>query len=525
MKEYQKLQNGSDIRGVALPEKQDQSVHLTAEAASDLTRAFAAWLEQKTGRSMETLTIAVGRDSRLSGPMLSRIVCDTLQACGVRVLDCAMASTPAMFLSTVFPETAADGAVMITASHLPRDKNGFKYFSAEGGLDQEDISSIIESASTLPDAGNEDPKGTCTPCGLMTYYVEHLKQIICRGLDSRPEDSPLQALHVVCDAGNGAGGFYATHVLQPLGADISGSQFLEPDGNFPNHSPNPEDRAAMDSVSSAVCRVGADLGILFDTDVDRTAAVDGRGRKIAGNRIVALAAALIQPREKGSIVVTDSVTSDQLKLFLEEELQFEQFRYKRGYRNVINRALELNKEGKDCPLAIETSGHAAFRENYFLDDGAYLAAKIVIRAARLKKEGKGIDSVIASLGEPAEAVAFRIPVQAEGFSGYADGILHELKGLIASGECTPENPCNGRCRCGMTLVEPNYEGIRVACDEQNGNGWFLLRKSLHEPLMPLNIESNQAGGCGIIAGKIADLLGIYSALDLTALRGEEAGEV
>lgn len=518
MRKYQALQNGSDIRGVALSDISGKPVDLTQKAAADLTCAFAVWLSKQTAQNTESLTVAVGRDSRLSGAVLSGVVCETLQACGIRVLDCAMASTPAMFMSTVFPETSADGAVMITASHLPWDRNGFKYFSKSGGLDQKDIASIVEMASALSAHPASHPKGSLVSCDLMDRYAAHLCGIICSELDNCADEKPLDGLHVVCDAGNGAGGFFATRVLQPLGADTRGSQFLEPDGHFPNHSPNPEDPEAMKSVSEAVRRVGADLGILFDTDVDRSAAVDSQGQAIDRNRIVALAAALIQPKRKGSIVVTDSVTSDQLTVFLEDELNYRHLRFKRGYRNVINKAIALNAEGFDSPLAIETSGHAAYRENYFLDDGAYLATKIVIRAAQLKREGKDIGSVISALKEPAEAAEFRIPVHAEGFSGYADGVLQNLNALISAGECAAQDPCNGRCRCGMQIVEPNYEGIRVSCNSENGDGWFLLRKSLHEPLMPLNIQSNRIGGSRMIAKKVADLLDVYAALDLTALR-------
>lgn len=518
MKNYRALQNGSDIRGVALPDASGKPVTLTPEAARDLSRAFAVWLASNRRLGPGPLTVAVGRDSRLSGEALSRVVCESLRDFGVQVLDCGMASTPAMFMSTVFPEIAADGAVMITASHLPWDRNGFKYFSRAGGLEKQDIADIVEIASAPDVSPGDASEGSWNSCDLMERYAAHLRQVVCRELACPSEQNALAGLRVVCDAGNGAGGFFVTHVLQALGADTSGSQFLEPDGRFPNHSPNPEDPEAMKSLSLATCHAGADLGILFDTDVDRSAAVDAAGHEIARNRIVALAASLISPEKEGSIIVTDSVTSDQLTLFLEEELGFRHLRYQRGYRNVIGKALALNAEDRDCPLAIETSGHAAFRENYFLDDGAYLATKIVIRAARLKQEGMDIGSLIAKLQEPAEAMEVRIPVLAEGFSVYADGIIQELRSLIAAGACTRESPCGGRCRCGMAVVEPNYEGIRVSCDEDNGDGWFLLRKSLHEPLLPLNIESNRPDGCGVIAKKVADLLDAYAALDLKELR-------
>ena len=150
----------------------------------------------------------------------------------------------------------------------------------------------------------------------------------------------------------------------------------------------------MHSISIKTLSSQADLGLIFDTDVDRSAAVDHRGREISRNGIVAMAAALLADDHPGTTVVTDSITSDQLNVFLEEKLGMKHLRYKRGYKNVINKAIELNEEGIDCQLAIETSGHAALKENYFLDDGAYLATKIVIKAAQLHKEGKKIADLI-----------------------------------------------------------------------------------------------------------------------------------
>ena len=170
----------------------------------------------------------------------------------------------------------------------------------------------------------------------------------------------------------------------------------------------------------------ADLGLIFDTDVDRSAAVDSSGKEIARNGIVAMAAALVADKHPGTTVVTDSITSTQLTDFLEKELGLKHLRFKRGYKNVINKAIELNEAGIDSQLAIETSGHAAFKENFFLDDGAYLAAKVVIKAAVLFLEGRKIDSVLARLQSPAEAVEMRIPIEVEDFAAAGDRIIETL---------------------------------------------------------------------------------------------------
>jgi phosphomannomutase len=132
-------------------------------------------------------------------------------------------------------------------------------------------------------------------------------------------DQPLQGLHIVVDAGNGAGGFFVDQVLKPLGADTSGSQFLDPDGTFPNHIPNPENAEAMAAIRQAVLDHQADFGIIFDTDVDRAAAVDAAGNELNRNRLIALMAAIVLREHPGSTIVTDSITSDGLTQFITEE--------------------------------------------------------------------------------------------------------------------------------------------------------------------------------------------------------------
>lgn len=514
---YKELQNGSDVRGIASGE----NVNLTERAAAAIAASYAVWLAKTCGKKTEELKIAVGRDSRLTGPALARAVLQGLGSLGVKAMDAGMASTPAMFMACVFTDTACDGAIMLTASHLPGDRNGLKFFEKnKGGLDKGDIKEILEGADAFENLymAEKTAHSRAENVPLMQIYCEHLQSLIAGNLGLKIEDRPLDGLKIVVDAGNGAGGFYASRVLEPLGADVSGSQFLEPEGSFPNHAPNPEDKKAMESFSARVKETGADLGIIFDTDVDRMAVAGSDGKEINRNGIVALAALLCEEGpcgEKGTIV-TDSITSTQLAEFLASK-GYKHLRFKRGYKNVINKGIELNQKGEYCPLAIETSGHAALKENYFLDDGAYLAAKIVVKAAQLKKEGLAIESLLSDLAEPKEAAEFRLPVLAEDFASYAEGVLEELKSWIGRGECTQANPCGGRCRCGMSLEEPNYEGIRVNCDEKNGDGWFLLRKSLHDPLMPLNIESNKEGGVREIAAKVAVLLKMHDKLDISKL--------
>ena len=191
---------------------------------------------------------------------------------------------------------------------------------------------------------------------------------------------PLEGRRIVVDAGNGAGGFFAESVLAPLGADTSGSVYLDPDGRFPNHVPNPELPQAMDSIRAAVLSAGADFGVIFDTDVDRAGAVLKSGEELNRNRLIALISAIGLREHPGTAIVTDSITSTGLAAFIARRGGVHR-RFKRGYRNVINESIRLNAAGQDSQLAIETSGHAAMKENYFLDDGAYLVTKFLIELA------------------------------------------------------------------------------------------------------------------------------------------------
>lgn len=494
--DYKKLQNGSDIRGVALEGIEGQNVNLTEEVCKNIGRGFALWLIKKAGKS--DLRVAVGRDSRLSGEKLSAWLTTALAESGIKVVDFGMASTPAMFMATVTEGYMFDGTVMITASHLPFNRNGFKFFTSGGGLEKGDIKEILEYAAGEEKTGLNPSKVECGE--FMDTYSKILADKIRAATG---EDKPLTGFKIVVDAGNGAGGFFVDKVLKPLGADTEGSLYLDPDGSFPNHIPNPENKEAMESIRGAVNKNKADLGIIFDTDVDRAGAVLSDGSELNRNRIIALLAAILLRENPGTTIVTDSITSTGLAKFI-ADLGGVHHRFKRGYRNVINEAIRLNNDGKDSQLAIETSGHGAFKENYFLDDGAYIVVKLLIELARGKKMGYTLESMLESLEEPAESIEFRMNILLDDFKAYGEQVISELNEYA-------------KAQSGWSLADNNYEGVRVNLDEAHGNGWFLLRLSLHDPLLPLNIESNDEGGAKIIAKELAGFLAKYDKLDAKAI--------
>lgn len=497
---WMKLQNGSDVRGVALEGVEGEAVNLTPEILRPIGFAFAQWLAEKKGKPVSELNVAVGHDSRLSSDRVKTAVFQGLEKAGCAgIADSGLSSTPAMFMATVFENHAFDGSIMLTASHLPFNRNGLKFFTRDGGLEKADIKQILTLATETGIFEAAMPPKV-RKIELMDDYAASLVSNVRKSAGQG--DTPLAGLKIVVDAGNGAGGYFVDKVLVPLGADTAGSQFLDPDGSFPNHIPNPEDPDAMDAIISAVKENSADFGLIFDTDVDRAGAVDKNGAPINRNRFIALMATIVLGEHPGSVIVTDSVTSTGLKFWIEEKLGGVHHRFQRGYKNVINESIRLNGEGKESWLAMETSGHGALKENYFLDDGAYQIAKILIKTAQLHAEGKGgVDSLVDGLPEPAEAKEFRAKIKTAEFGAYGDDVLKAFEQFVAA-------------EPGWSATPNNFEGVHVTVDAEHGNGWALLRKSLHDPVMPLNIESEDVGGIAKIAARMQAFLSQFDSLDL-----------
>ncbi|KAL6126466.1 hypothetical protein ACLB2K_074515 [Fragaria x ananassa] len=420
-----KLQNGSDIRGVAVAGVEGEPLNLTEPVAEAIAAGFAAWLVEKKKADSKCLRVSIGHDSRISAQKLEDAISRGIAGAGLGVVQYGLASTPAMFNSTITEDDdflcPADGAIMITASHLPYNRNGFKFFTNAGGLGKADIKNILERAADIYTkftvegltSSKEKALASVKRVDYMDVYTSDLVKAVRKAAGNI--EKPLEGFHIVVDAGNGAGGFFAAKVLEPLGAVTSGSQFLEPDGMFPNHIPNPEDKAAMKAITQAVLDNKADLGIIFDTDVDRSAAVDSTGNEFNRNRLIALMSAIVLEEHPRTTIVTDSVTSDGLTTFIEQKLGGKHHRFKRGYKNVIDEAIRLNSVGEESHLAIETSGHGALKENHWLDDGAYLMVKILNKLASARASGHGggskvLTDLLEGLEEPGFSVELRLKI-------------------------------------------------------------------------------------------------------------------
>ncbi len=492
MESYGKLKSGTDIRGRAIASDTAPAI-LTEKAVVDLACAFALWISRRTDSAR--CRLAIGRDSRITGAAFQIAIINALRYAGLEIYDCGMFSTPAAFLTTQFPSMKADGSIMITASHHPSDINGLKFFTPDGGVNSEQLCEII----ALAEKGDKLPVTATSAVvrrDFLRLYCDAISDMMRKGTGLF---MPFRGMKIAVDAGHGAGGFFATRILKPLGADISPSQFLEPDGTFPAHPPNPENKEAMESLKNRVLDTGADIGIIFDADADRCAVVASDGTEINRCALIALASAMILPEHEGATVVTDSVTTEGLRKFIEAHGGVQK-RFKRGYRNVIDEAKRLCAMGVDAPLAIESSGHVAFSEHYFLDDGAYFIAKILVAFANLRKRGGKLTDLIEGLESPAEEGDIRLSFVTDGWRELADKITSRLNGLSER---------------LLKLSSDNYEGVRAYVS--HADGYFIVRTSVHDPVLPIYIESYKTGGVKSIARFLYSFLNGFEGLDCTPL--------
>uniref|UniRef100_A0A0E0GRC5 phosphoglucomutase (alpha-D-glucose-1,6-bisphosphate-dependent) n=1 Tax=Oryza nivara TaxID=4536 RepID=A0A0E0GRC5_ORYNI len=528
-----RLQNGPDVRGVALEGENGRAVDLTPLAVEVIAESFGEWLREElqqleSGRDGGEVRVSVGRDPRLSGARLGAALFAGLARAGCSVFDVGLATTPACFMSTKLPRFSYDASIMMTASHLPYTRNGLKLFMKRGGLTSGEVEGVCDRAARKYVArkmglgGGRGMPPVVMRVDLMSAYAQHLRNIIKE--------------RVIVNAGNGCGGFFTWDVLEKLGADTTGSLHLEPDGKFPHHMPNPEDTTAMSLTRDAVLDHGADLGVVFDTDVDRSGVVDATGAAINGDRLIALMSAIVLDEHPGTTVVTDARTSDGLTRFIQARGGHHCL-YRVGYRNVIDKGVQLNADGVETHLMMETTGHGALKENNFLDDGAYIVVKIIIEMVRMRLVGLegSVGTLIMDLEEPAESKLMRMNILGEAKYAKQRGTQAvetfrnhiqegKLNGWVLDdcGDCSVSQGC---------LVDTNDDPFDVDAymyrakffDEYKGElGWVHIRQSVHNPNIAINMQSSIPGGCKSMAKDLLDryLLtsGVNEFVDITEVQ-------
>ncbi len=417
-----------DIRGKVGEE-------LPAHDAMYIGRAFGTYIK----RHYRQNRVLVGYDMRPSSADLRLTLMNGLQTAGIDTYDIGMVSTPVLYWAAFRSGLAG---IIITASHLGKEYNGFKMVvgrQAIYGAEIQNLRKMIESGDL-----DSAPADTFKYLDVSQNYLSYLSSAF--------RFTPK--LKVVVDAGNGMGGPYGPALLRRMGHEVI-ELYCEPDGNFPNHHPNPEKAANVADLSAKVREVGAHLGLAFDGDADRVGVVDENGELISADKVMAWLATDIIPRNGGGTFVGD-VLSSQVVFDMVRNSGGNPILWQSGHARI---KAKMQQEG--AILGGESSGHMFFADRYFgFDDGVYAAARVV---ELLAERGRPLSEELAKLPQ-----LFTTPE-------YRPHCPEERKSEVIAGV---------QARLG-DLLFVDVDGLRVLYP----NGWGLLRPSGTEPVLSLRFEA------------------------------------
>jgi len=342
-----------DIRG--LYEKQ-----LNPEGGRLIGRAFAHVLSELAGKSTDKLQVGLGRDMRLSAPEMSEAVRDGLIDEGVTVIDAGMVATEMLYY--LVGKHALDGGAMVTASHNPKAYTGIKLVQ-QGAIPLSGDTGIKEIHKKIT-GGLPTPIGGGTVKEINIYDDYH-KQAI-----SLINPGVIKPMRVVLDGGNGMAGPMVGPILEQLNLDLI-KTYWEPDGNFPDHEPNPLLEENRQFIINKVRSEKADLGIAWDGDADRCFFIDNNGEFVPGDFLTALLAESILQKHPGEIILYDVRASRAAPDTVERAGGV-------AHMNRVGHAFfktKMREEG--AVFGGEVSGHYYFRDFYCADSGTLPALLIL----------------------------------------------------------------------------------------------------------------------------------------------------
>lgn len=442
-----------DIRGVV-------SEQIDARVAHAIGRAVATVARKRLGRPAR---LAVGRDNRPSGELLSDAVRDGVAVAGAVAVDVGMLPTPALYLA--LHETEVDGGIQVTGSHNPPEFNGFKMVVAGDTLHGDDIQELYRLIDRNETDQDDGTGGLETdPTVLQKWGDAILKR-----------NGPLvKQLRVVVDCGNGVASLVAENLLSRLGAEVV-PLFCESDGTFPNHHPDPTVLENLQDLQEAVRRTNAALGIAFDGDGDRIGVVDEQGMVVFGDKLLALFGRdLVARFGKGHHVIFDVKCSDVLGMDLEHSGLVPQM-WKTGHSLIKAKMKEL-----EAPLAGEMSGHVFFGGDYYgFDDAMFAAARLL---DYLAKADAPVSVLLSSLPPRYSTPELRVPCDDDRkFEVVARAVEYFSSRYETS----------------------NIDGVRISFDD----GWGLIRASNTQPVLVMRFEASTEENLAAYRGEVEEWLG------------------
>ena len=356
-----------DLRGIV-------PASLTEDVAEALGLAFA-----EKARSEGETTIAVGRDGRLSGPALSEALVRGLLAGGADVIDVGRVTTPMLWFAAT---TLCRTGIQVTASHNPKDHNGFKLMLAGRSLYGEELQELRRAIEAGVPAAVKP--GTLRHVDVFPAYLARITDHIRL---ARP-------MKIVLDCGNGIGGASAPQVFRALGCEVV-ELFSEVDGAFPNHHPDPSRPENLQDLIAEVRESGAEVGLALDGDGDRLGVVTRSGQIVFPDRQLMLFAQDVLARTPGAPILFDVKCTQRLAPAI-REAGGRPVMGTTGYPLMKARMFEL-----DAPLAGEMSGHIVFRERWLgFDDGTYAGCRLLEILSRHPDASAVLDALPASHATP-----------------------------------------------------------------------------------------------------------------------------
>jgi phosphomannomutase / phosphoglucomutase len=427
-----------DIRGNAADDLHDELV-------TAIGQAFATFVGQRSAGG--PLTIAVGRDCRLSSDRLFEALTSGLTACGAHVVDIGVGPSPLLYFAAHHLETA--GAVMITGSHNPPEDNGFKLMLGKATLFGDDVQALLR---IIDHASYREGGGSLRTADISDEYLAALSAAI--RLPRTPRD-----LRVVVDAGNGAAGPLALRALQGLRIPVE-PMFCEMDGRFPNHHPDPTVEENLVALKERVVESGATLGIAFDGDGDRIGVIDDRGEVVWGDKLMILFSRAVLAEQPGAAIIGEVKCSQTL---------YDDIAAKGGRAIVSATGHSLIKKRmkeEGALLAGEMSGHIFFADRYFgFDDAIYAAARIV---EEIVAKGKTPSELLADVPKMAVTPELRIDCP--------DAIKFAVVDRV-------------RAHFAADREVIDIDGARILFDD---GAWGLCRASNTGPVLVLRFEAKTA---------------------------------
>jgi phosphomannomutase len=424
-----------DIRGIV-------GEALGPDDARAIGRGFATLLRRAGGHR-----VAVGRDGRVSSPMLEAALIEGLTASGCDVVRVGLGPTPMLYYAEATLEV--DGGIQITGSHNPGNYNGFKMVMQHRPFFGEDIQTLGRMAA---DGDWDEPatEVTVTDADIIDLYVGRLLAGYAGG-----------AYRVGWDAGNGAAGPVIEKLVQLLPGEHH-TIFTEVDGNFPNHHPDPTEEANLADLKALVAEKKLDFGLAFDGDGDRIGAVDGLGRVVWGDQLLSILAEPVLRELPGATIIADVKASQALYDRI-AELGGKPLMWKTGHSLIKTKMRET-----DSPLAGEMSGHIFFAHEYYGFDDAQYAAVRLIRA--LHMIGKSLTQLRGEMPALVNTPEMRFQVDESRKFAVVEEVLDRLEAEGADVDRT--------------------DGARVSTPD----GWWLLRASNTQDVLVARAEAKDQAG-------------------------------